>query len=82
MPLVGEVRSPTGALGSPQNRAGLEDDFGRILQKDHSQADRLQFHCVCLHIAYMINSEQFIFRTQVGRKRRLSLLLLGNFCLC
>jgi len=49
MPWRGRVRSLRGALGSPQNRAGLEDDFGRTLQNDYSRANRLQFHCVCLH---------------------------------
>lgn len=46
------VRSLTGALGSPKNRAGLEGDFRSILQKDHLPADRLQFHyaCVCAHM--------------------------------
>lgn len=48
-PWRGRVRSLRGALGSPQNRAGLEDDFGTTLQNDYSRANRLQFHCVCLH---------------------------------
>lgn len=42
----GVVRSLRGVLGSPQNRAGLEHgDFGSILQRDHSPADRLRFWC-------------------------------------
>lgn len=49
MPLGG-VRSLTGALGSPQNRAGLEDGDLEALQKDHSQADRPQVHCVCAYV--------------------------------
>ena len=44
----GRVRSLRGALGSPQNREGLEDDFGRTLQNDCSWANSLQCHCVCL----------------------------------
>lgn len=46
------VRGLTGALRSPQNRAGLEDgDFGNILQ-DHAQAGRPPCRgvCACVHV--------------------------------
>lgn len=44
----GGVRRLKGALGSTQNSAGLEADFGRTLQENHAQADRLHFHSVCV----------------------------------
>lgn len=68
------VRSLTGALGLPQNRAGLEDGDLEALQKDHSQADRPQCHRVCVngHVCtHARKTQDFIFTTQVGRKRRL-----------
>lgn len=74
------VRSLTGALGLPQNRASLEDGDLEALQKDHSQADRPQWHRVCINVhvcTHARKTQDFIFTTQVGRKRRL--LLLRNF---
>lgn len=70
----GGVRRLKGALGSPQNSAGLEADFGRTLQENHAQADRLHFHsvcvCVCVCLIYTINSEQPIYTPRVGGKKK------------
>lgn len=73
------VRSLTGALGSPQNGAGLGDGDWQALRKDHSEADRPRFPFVCVryehvctyvrvHAACTVNSEVYLFNTSRKKK--------------
>lgn len=79
------VRSPTGALGSPQSGTGLGDGEWEALQEDRSEADRPRVPFVCTyvraHATCTVNSDVYLY-TRVGRKRRVSCLLRRNFCLC
>lgn len=76
------VRSLTGALGSLQNRAGLEGDLEAFCRRTTHRPTDFSFtvgvwaRACTVHVPIMctINSEQFIFTTQAGRKRRLSIV--------
>lgn len=78
------VRSLTVALGSPQNRTGLEGgDFGSILQKDSRRGPGFSVTvCVCGRCMFVSHAspEERIF-TSWAEERRLTVLGLRTFCL-
>lgn len=61
-------------------------NFGRIPQKDHSQADRLQFHCVCAHthghIGVCLHNIHDKLRTvYLGRKKEIIFTVIEKILL-